>query len=107
VAGIEHELPCGHKLSTELLLDRLTRFDGWELRGAVCCPECESQSITSFRREAISNGSNVWDVTFVSTGLFDGAPEGVFMVHERRRVPGLTVDGTTARLGLREWKLPE
>lgn len=101
----EHELPCGHVLPTASLLDRITHFSSAHLRGAVDCPVCEKGCNVEFARMTAASGSVEWPVTFVSTGEIDGGPGAYFVAHQRRRVPGLVVDGSVARLGLREWQL--
>ena len=101
----QHELPCGHVLATAALLDRITHFRSAHLRGALDCPVCGEGCYVEFARLTASTGGVEWPVTFVSTGDVDGGPGAYFVPHQRRRVPGLVVDGSVARLGLREWEL--
>jgi hypothetical protein len=101
----QHELPCGHVLSTALLLDHVDGFaspNGW---GTGDCPHCGTRWSVAFARMEGSDGSTERMDTYLSTGQVEGGPGTYFVPHQRRRVPGLVVDGSVARLGGREWRL--
>jgi hypothetical protein len=102
---IEHELPCGHVLTTSALLDGMTEFDSSMHLGAGPCLICGRIWQAEFVRMPLSNGTTRWDATYLCTGRYEEGPESDFVVHQRRRVPGLIVDGSVAHLGLREWAL--
>jgi hypothetical protein len=67
---------------------------------------CAAGWSVEFARLAASNGAVEWPVTYVSIGHLEGGPSVYLVVHQRRRVRGLVIDGSVARLGLREWQLP-
>ena len=102
----QHELPCGHALPTAAVLDRITHFTSVHLCGSVDCPVCGARWSVEFAREAASNGAVESPETYLCTGHLEGGPGVYFVVHQRRRVRGLVIDGSMARLGLREWRLP-
>jgi hypothetical protein len=102
----QHELPCGHALPTTAVLDHITRFTSVHLRGSGECPLCGAEWSVEFARLSASNGAVAWSDTYVSIGHLEGGPGVYFVPHQRRRVGGLVIDGSVARLGLREWQLP-
>jgi hypothetical protein len=106
VEQTEHELPCGHVLATAAVLDRITGFTSVHLWGSGKCPVCGAEWSVEFARLAASDGTYEWQDTYMSTGHLEGGPGVYFVPHQRRRVRGLVVDGSVARLGLREWQLP-
>ena len=106
MAETQHELPCGHTLPTTAVLDQITRFMPVHLRGTGECSVCGAGWAVEFVRLAASDGAVEWSDTYVSLGQLEGGPGVYFVPHQRRRVSGLVIDGSIARLGLREWLLP-
>ncbi len=102
----QHELPCGHSLTTAAVLDQITRFTSIHLRGSGECPVCGAGWSVEFARLAASDGAVEWPATYVSIGHLEGGPGVYFVPHQRRRVKGLVIDGSVARLGQRDWQLP-
>jgi hypothetical protein len=103
---IEHELPCGHSLPTEALVERITHFATSQLRGSLDCPVCGEGCQVEFARMNVSTGTLEHPETFVATGRIVGGPGSYFESHHRRRVQGLRVDGQLVQWRGREWILP-
>ena len=53
----QHELPCGHVLTTEAVLDQITVFTSVHLRGSGECPVCGAGWSVEFARLAASDGT--------------------------------------------------
>ncbi|MFN2564408.1 MAG: hypothetical protein ABR499_05270 [Gemmatimonadaceae bacterium] len=102
---VDHELPCGHTLRTSELLEAVERFAPAVSRGYLDCPVCGETSYLEFAAAAASDGREEFTETYVSTGTLQGDPREGLTIHQRRRVPGLTVEWQIARWGGREWVL--
>jgi hypothetical protein len=100
----EHELPCGHALSTSSLLQRVCHFVPEQERGSIDCLVCGKTSVVEFARMDLSDGTRELPATFVSTGTLESAPGIVIAVHQRRRVRGLLVEGRHAHWDGRTWE---